>query len=101
MIDISSETVVSLTEATRHLPRRRKGNRPATVTLFRWAQKGLKGIRLETTQVGGTKCTSLEALQRFFGHLTDSEAPTAVATASKVQARAVAAAERQLDDNGI
>lgn len=37
MIDLSSETVVSLTEATRHLPRRRKGRRPSVATIYRWA----------------------------------------------------------------
>lgn len=31
-------------------------------------------VRLETIQLGGTKCTSLEALQRFFDRLTGDTA---------------------------
>ena len=101
MIDISSETLVSLTQATRHLPRRRKGKRPHASTLFRWAQKGCKGVRLETIQVGGTRCTSFEALQRFFEALTAPTAPAAPTTTSRARQRSIAQAEADLDDAGI
>ena len=40
-------------------------------TLYRWASHGCRGVRLETIQIGGTKCTSRQALQRFFAGLTD------------------------------
>ena len=33
------------------------------------ASRGLRGIVLETIQVGGTTCTSQESLQRFFERL--------------------------------
>ena len=75
MIDISTEAVVTLTEATHHLPRRRKGKRCAVSTLYRWADRGVRGVRLETIQVGGTKCTSWEALQRFFNRLSSADSP--------------------------
>jgi hypothetical protein len=61
-----SENLVSLTEATKLLPRRRKGKRPNVVTVYRWSTIGCRGVKLETIQVGGTRCTSREALQRFF-----------------------------------
>jgi hypothetical protein len=70
MIDISLEEVFCLTEATKHLPQRRKGARPNVATLYRWAQVGCRGIRLETLCVGATRCTSMETLQRFFDALT-------------------------------
>ena len=69
VIDLESETVLSLTEAAKRLPTRRAGKRPHVATLYRWASRGLRGIRLETLQVGGTMCTSVEALQRFFDQL--------------------------------
>ena len=69
MIDLKNETVLSFTSATKHLPHRRAGKKPHVATLYRWASCGLRGIRLETIQVGGTLCTSLEALQRFFDGL--------------------------------
>ena len=77
MIDITTEEVVSLSEAAKLkcLPRRRKGKRPHVATLYRWAQRGFNGVTLETLQVGGTLCTSIEALQRFFDRLSESDAP--------------------------
>jgi len=101
-IDISTEAVVTLTEATHHLPRRRKGKRPAVSTIFRWAQHGVRGVRLETIQVGGTKCTSIEALQRFCERLTlangsNPESPPSPAR----RRRAAERAERELAREGV
>ena len=39
-------------------------------TLYRWASHGCRGVRLETIQIGGTKCTSREALDRSFEELS-------------------------------
>lgn len=69
MIDIRTEKLLSLTRAARRLPRRRAGRKVAASTLYRWSAVGCRGIRLETVQVGGTRCTSLEALGRFFAAL--------------------------------
>ena len=73
MIDIHLEKLVSFPEAARLLPRRRRGRKPHVATLYRWASRGLRGHRLETIRVGGSLCTSVEALQRFFDKLTDRE----------------------------
>ena len=70
MIDISKEQVLPLTGATKHVPSRRRGKPTHVATLYRWSDPGLHGIRLEVIQCGGTLCTSLEALQRFFNRLT-------------------------------
>ena len=102
MIDISSEAVVTLTQATQHLPRRRKGKRPAVSTIFRWAQHGCRGIRLETIQVGGSKCTSIEALQRFCERLTQDANPQAEPTRTIARRRRAAeAAVRELEREGV
>ena len=73
MIDHQTETLRSLTEAAAGLPRRRGGQRVHVATVYRWAARGCRGVRLETIQIGGTKCTSLEALQRFFERLSDPD----------------------------
>lgn len=72
MINIQLETVVSLSDAANlpQLPRRRCGKRIHSSTIFRWCQKGIRGVRLETIRVGGTLCTSIEAIQRFCNRLT-------------------------------
>ena len=71
MIKLDSETVITLGEACRRMPRRRAGRPAHPSTLYRWADEGLRGLRLETIRVGGTLCTSVEALQRFFDGLTE------------------------------
>ena len=74
MIDYQTETVVTFQKACERLPRRRAGKSAHPNTLHRWATEGIRGKRLETIRVGGTRCTSLEALQRFFDALTTEEA---------------------------
>ncbi|HKQ48047.1 MAG TPA: DUF1580 domain-containing protein [Phycisphaerae bacterium] len=102
MIDISVETVPTFTEAAAKLPRRRHGKKPHIATLYRWAERGLKGIRLETIQVGGTCCTSLEALQRFFERLTKprSEAPPPPHF-NRARLRQIEQAERECAEAGF
>lgn len=69
MIDLASEQVVSLHDVPRRLPRRR-GGRPVHVScVYRWTTRGCRGLILESIQIGGTRCTSIEALTRFFDAL--------------------------------
>ena len=78
-IDPNTETLISLTQATKGLPRRRRGKKPHVSTLYRWSTVGCRGVVLETLQIGGTRCTSKEALARFFRRLTANsgvEAPS-------------------------
>ena len=76
------ENCLSLAEAARKLPRIRGSKPPHPSTLFRWATQGRrtksgKIAHLEITRVGGTNCTSEEALARFFDRLNGVE-PTDV-----------------------
>lgn len=80
MIDMKTEAVVTFAQAADELPRRRRGRKCSASTLYRWSTIGCRGIRLETIQVGGTRCTSREALQRFFDALApDAKADPSVA----------------------
>ena len=98
MIDIKDEEVLTLKDAAAILPRRRRGRKPHISTIYRWATRGLKGLRLETLQIGGTLCTSVEALQRFFEQLTRS---TPQDTPPASRRRSIAQAESELNDAGI
>lgn len=90
------ETVIPFAEAARRLPRLRAGRPVSPATLWRWARHGLRNARLETVRVGGTTCTSVEALGRFFAALNGGSAPTPAA-ASVRNARV----EAELDQAGI
>ena len=81
-IDFSVEQVIPLSDAPDHIPRRRRGRKKAVSTVYRWATKGVKGVILETLQVGGTRCTSLGALQRFFNRLSSEGGPKTSSTTS-------------------
>jgi hypothetical protein len=74
MIKLTKEKVVKLAVAAKYLPERRRGKTPHPSCLYRWAGPGLRGCRLDTIRVGGTLCTSIEALQRFFDALTAADA---------------------------
>ena len=99
MIEIANDEIVTLAEAAKLLPQRRRGKKPHVSTLHRWAGCGLRGIRLETIRIGGTICTSLRALQEFFDQLTANERPGHRSTARP--GRASRAAAERLDEIGI
>jgi hypothetical protein len=102
MIDPNKESLLSLCEAARHLPRRRAGKRPHVSCLYRWTTAGCKGIILETIQVGGTRCTSREALARFFRRLTQGDTADAhVVRSVAKRERDTAKAIRELEKAGV
>jgi hypothetical protein len=74
MIDSTTETLISLSDAATKLPRRRRGRKAHVSTLFRWTTIGVRGVVLESIQCGGTRCTSREAIQRFYEALTQRQA---------------------------
>lgn len=99
MIDFTTETVLTFTEAAQHLPSRRGGRKPHAATIARWSGNGLRGVVLETIRVGGTRCTSLEALQRFFDRLTALDG--AKSRRAKPSSRHQNLVEKELDRAGI
>ena len=73
-IDVDSETIIPLCEARTAFP---GGKRLAMQTLHRWRLHGVRGVRLETCLVGGSRYTSREAISRFIRaqNATDSPVP--------------------------
>src|SRR4051794_1234750 len=96
MIDIATEEVFPLSDVPDRLGHaRRGGRRMAVSTPFRWRKDGLRGVRLEAIRCGGTLCTSMAALQRFFDALGRADGPAPRPPSSR--RRAVEAAGRELD----
>ena len=95
MIDISSEQMLTLTQAAKLLP-----GRPSVVTLWRWRSKGVKGRKLETVAIGGRTYTSREALERFARHDGGNAEAVAIRT-PKQRERAIRQAEAELAKAGI
>jgi len=65
MIDLSNEELIALRDLPKHLPPRPNGKRIHISAIYRWIQRGVRGVRLESVRIGGTTYTSEEALQRF------------------------------------
>ncbi|TWU27923.1 DUF1580 domain-containing protein [Novipirellula artificiosorum] len=55
-----TEDVIPLKDVPAELP-----NRVDVSSVWRWAMRGVGGIRLETVKVGGKKLTSRQAVTRF------------------------------------
>ena len=70
MSDLTNETILTLAQAATKLPSRRAGRKPNASTLYRWSNSRCKDEVLESLQIGGTRCTRVEALQRFFERLS-------------------------------
>jgi hypothetical protein len=60
MID-AAEQLVTLAELARELP-----GKPHPATVARWCSKGIRGIKLWSERAGGRRCSTREAVQRFF-----------------------------------
>jgi len=101
MIELTNETVLSFSDAAVRLPRRRAGKKPHVATLYRWAMRGCRGVRLETIRVGGTLCTSVEALQRFCERLSSPGCEPQPRQTTKARERSIAQAEQELERAGI
>ena len=110
MVDIENEVILSLNEATRHLPKV-EGKRPHLSSVWRWCKKGLGSpkVQLEYARIGRRIVTSKEALNRFANRLAEADQQTQLpppakkpkSRTSKQRERAIAKAERELAEAGI
>jgi hypothetical protein len=57
---LQQETPLTLEEARKRCP-----TRPNLSTIWRWAIRGVRGVKLETYIFAGRRLTSVEALERF------------------------------------
>jgi hypothetical protein len=100
MFNVTDESPIPLRDVPKlgSLPMKRGDHRIALATVYRWSHRGVRGHVLETLMIGGTRCTSLLALQRFFERIsmptsmpmppTPSQRAAAIVRAEKVLAQA-------------
>ena len=99
MIDVSVERPITFNEGAKFLP---AGRRPTFSTWWRWSQVGLRGVKLETVLCGGRRCTTAEAVVRFFERVTAAANGEPVPTrTSRQRQAALRAAEKELQAAGI
>ena len=73
MIDTTKENLLPLREVPGRLPKRPNGKRLHISGVYRWTERGIKGVILESIRIGGVTFTSLEAIQRFAERLSAPE----------------------------
>jgi hypothetical protein len=105
-IELASQSVFPLAELSDHAPRRRRGKKLNIATAYRWSNGVLAKdgtcVKLPTIQVGGTRCTSVEAFQWFCERLGTPNGDSRSATyPSRGRRKAADRAERELDTVGI
>lgn len=96
MIDPSNEKLIPFQKAPEHIP----GGRKSICCLHRWRLNGVRGAKLETLLVGGTRFTSVEAIARFIAAQNVSESPAPAITAKQRRQQAESA-NRVLIEAGI
>lgn len=79
----------------------RNGKRVHVSTVFRWADSGIGGIRLEFVQVGGVRCTTVAYLMDFFRRLRSGGRRARSGQATPRRTKQLQQIERALDEEGI
>jgi hypothetical protein len=97
MFDLEHESPIPLCEvpSLQVLPVKRGQKRLALATIYRWANKGLRGNKLETKVVDGVRYTSHAAVLRFFERLNKPGASPNARTEPQ-RAAAIARAKKKL-----
>lgn len=70
MIDVQAEHLIPLSRAGAYIPGR-AGKPTSRATLWRWAMKGRRGVRLASVLLA-ERMTSIEAVQRFIAQLNNN-----------------------------
>ncbi len=71
-------------------------------TTWRWAQRGVRGVKIETFAIGGRRYTTTEAFQRFVEATTAAaQGVTPAARTNRQREAAIAKAEAELDMLGV
>ena len=92
-----TETLIPFNAAREAFP---GGKRLALQTLHRWRLHGVRGTKLETILIGGSRFTSAEAIQRFIAAQNPAESPEPAIT-GKQRATMAETANRLLAEAGI
>ena len=94
---LSGETHLTFAEAASRAP-----GKPHIATIWRWAMKGVRGVRLESFCCGAKRLTSVEALERFVCRTTEAAGGTLSDEATESsRKREIAKAEAACEAAGI
>ncbi len=97
MVDLLAEKAIPISKAPKHVP-----GRPHAATIWRWHQRGVRGVKLETFVAGGRRFTTEEAIERFIHRTTAAQDGTPVESVPcRKRQAAIEKAEAELEAAGI
>jgi hypothetical protein len=97
MIDVENEQVITFAEVTKIEP-----TRPNITTVWRWRNRGCRGVKLESTLRAGRRVTSVEALRRFHDRVNAAADGEPIQSATPRQReRAIDRAEKRALELGV
>jgi hypothetical protein len=79
------------------VPTRQSGRRIAASTIYRWATRGCRGVKLEVLRTGGVTCTTRAALLRFYEGVTRMSMGAEIPAPPPPAHRILADVDRELD----
>ena len=100
-ISIATESIIGLTAAAKRLPKLRNDRPVSPATIWRWYRFGIHGIKLETIVVGGTRATSVEALNRFLAAINGQTMAETATDSGQVDSAAKVACEPNPTNSSI
>jgi len=102
MPEIANEQLITLSQAAKLMPSRRRGKPVHTTTVWRWYRYGVcrggERVFLEAVELPSGVATSKEALTRFIRRLTDLSHGDRRTNSAKVTNPTV---KQQLDEKGL
>lgn len=69
------EQLIRLNDVRRLLPPREGGRRPGLSSIYRWCERGIRGVKLEWYPAPWGRMTSVEAVERFLIQLNKGKPP--------------------------
>jgi hypothetical protein len=105
MIDPATEKLFPLHELPDRIAEahpRADGRKVSLASLYRWLQRGISGVKLESLLVGGLRHTSLAAYHRFIVNVTAAkDGRPAEATTPRNEEKRRAGVSAKLDALGV
>ena len=100
MICTSSENLIAFDRIPQYL-QKTFGHKVHLASVYRWANKGIGGVRLETIKVGAKRFTSTQALDRLFNGATKAGQERIEDTPAEIKSRTEKRIEKEAKELGI
>lgn len=90
------QELIALRELPKLLPKRPNGKRVHLATIYRWIQRGVRGVRLRATKIGGSTFIEQRNLDDFIDKLSEPKESAISPITPKARTRAAERASKHV-----